>query len=53
MNNTLAAKPNVQMFALVRDKNGKPRIDGDPKDLPEPITALLTDAERRELLGEN
>jgi len=42
-------KPEIKMFALVRDKNGKPKIDGDPNELPAPIKALLTEDERQEL----
>jgi len=42
-------KPECKIFALVRDKHGKPKIDGDPKNLPAPIKALLTDEERQEL----
>jgi len=40
--------PQVQMFGLVRDKNGKPKIDGNPRDLPEPIKDMLTAEERVE-----
>lgn len=42
-------KPKVQLYGLVRDAAGKPKIDGDPKDLPEPIKAMLTPEEREEL----
>jgi len=41
--------PKVQYFGLVRDKNGKPKIDGDPKQLHPAILAMLTDAEKAEL----
>jgi hypothetical protein len=30
---------------LVRDKNGKPRIEGDPRKLPAQIKQALTDEE--------
>jgi len=40
---TLKAKPKGHF--LVRDKDGKPRIDGDPRLLPQPIINLMTDAE--------
>lgn len=36
-------------FALVRDKNGKPRIDGDPSTLHPGVVSMLTPAEREEL----
>ena len=47
MNTTQA--PKIVMYGLVRDKNGKPKIDGDPRDLPEQIRAMLTPQERQEL----
>ena len=37
--------PKVQMFALVRDKNGKPKIDGDPKTLHPGIISMMTPEE--------
>lgn len=40
--------PVVQMFALVRDKDGKPLVD-DPKTLHPAIAAMLTEAEKAEL----
>ena len=42
-------KYEVQLFGLVRDKNGNPKIDGDPNDLPEETKELLTDDERKKL----
>ena len=42
-------KPQVKFFALVRDKDGNPRIDGDPNDLPDEIKNLLTNDERTRL----
>lgn len=38
----------VRGTILVRDKEGKPRVD-DPKNLPPELLAQLTDAERQEL----
>ena len=35
-------KPRVKLFGLVRDANGKPRIDGDPRKLHEDIRQALT-----------
>lgn len=34
--------PKPQMYGLVRDKNGKPRIDGDPRELPQPIKDMMS-----------
>lgn len=34
--------PEVKAYALVRDKNGKPKIDGNPHDLHPSIKAALT-----------
>lgn len=42
-------RAKVQAFGLVRDANGKPKIDGDPRDLPDQIKAMLTPQERQEL----
>ena len=36
-------------FGVVRDRNGKPRIDGAPKDMHPGIIVLLTPQERAEL----
>ena len=45
---------NVRV-ALVRDKNGKPRFDGDPKKLPKDVQeeyrALMTPAEQKDIFG--
>lgn len=30
------------MFGLVRDRHGRPKVDGDPSDLPQPIKDMLT-----------
>lgn len=48
-NETAMPKAKVRAFGLVRDANGKPKIDGAAQDLPEPIKQLLTPAERQEL----
>ena len=46
---TVGTKPaRVQMVALIRDKNGKPRID-DPENIPPAIFNLLTQAEKEAL----
>jgi len=37
-------------FALVRDKDGKPKID-DPKNCPPEILEMLTDEEKEELFN--
>jgi hypothetical protein len=37
--------PRPKGYFLVRDKTGKPKIDGDPRLLPQPIIQLMTDAE--------
>lgn len=42
-------KPDVKFYGLVRDKDGKPKIDGDPNELPQNVKDLLTDDEKREL----
>lgn len=41
--------PKAKLYALVRDRNGVPKIDGDPNDLPEPIKAMLTEEEKQQL----
>jgi hypothetical protein len=35
--------------ALVRDKDGNPKIDGDPRNLPPEIQLMLTEEERSNL----
>jgi hypothetical protein len=42
-------KPEIKFYGLVRDKDGKPKFDGDPKDLAPAIKALLTEDEKQEL----
>jgi hypothetical protein len=38
----------VKVYALVRDKNGKPKID-DPENIPAEIWDALTDDEKLEI----
>lgn len=38
-----------QLFALVRDREGRPKVDGNPRDLPPQIKAMLTQADRQYL----
>lgn len=35
----------VKGYFIVRDKNGKPRIDGDPRKMPDGLKAGLTEQE--------
>ena len=44
---TKAQKIILKGFALIRDKNGKPKID-DYKSCPDEIKAMLTKEEREE-----
>ncbi len=48
MINVKAEKPTFKGFVLVRDKNGKPKID-DYNNCPDERKALLTPAEKEEL----
>ena len=45
-----AKKGKVKGYALIRDKEGKPKID-DVKNCPPELWALLTDIEKEELLN--
>lgn len=36
-----------KFFGLIRDRNGRPKIDGDPNDLPPEIKSMLTDEDWR------
>lgn len=45
----MTLEPKVKFFGLVRDKNGQPKIDGDPKDLSPHVKELLTSEEKQEL----
>lgn len=49
MINAALPKAKVTLFGLVRDENGKPKFDGDPKNAHPEILKLLTDEERAEL----
>lgn len=41
--------PRRVSFGIVRDKHGKPRIDGDPENLRPQMKMMLTRSERQEL----
>lgn len=49
---TGAIKPRVQLYAIVRDAQGKPKIDGDPRKLNESIKGALTAEEYAEACAE-
>lgn len=51
LNAKLVNSPAI--YGVVRDKNGRPRIDGDPKELHPAIIAMFTEAEQKELGVEN
>ena len=55
MNDGKAAPAAIRLFALVRDKEGRPRFDQDPRTLPEAEQAafksLMTEAEIQEFFG--
>jgi len=38
-------KPRIKAYGLVRDSNGKPRVDGDPRDLHPTIKEMMTKEE--------
>lgn len=42
-------KPKVRIYGIVRDKDGNPRIEGDPNDLALHIRCMLTRAEHGKL----
>lgn len=42
MSNASIPTPKVQMYGLVRDRNGKPRIDGDPRKLHHSVIESMT-----------
>jgi hypothetical protein len=44
--NVTAQKTELKGYALIRDKNGKPKID-DYENCPEAIKLMLTDEERQ------
>ena len=39
-------KPKQVLYGLVRDKDGQPKVDGNPNDLPPQIKAMLTQEDR-------
>lgn len=43
-------KAKIEMYALVRDSSGKPRIDGDPRNLHQSIKDAMTAAEFQQAL---
>jgi hypothetical protein len=43
-------RPKKVLFGLVRDKNGRSKVDGNPDHLPPQIKAMLTQ-EDRDYLG--
>jgi hypothetical protein len=43
-------RPKKVLFGLVRDKDGRPKVDGNPDHLPPQIKAMLTQ-EDRDYLG--
>lgn len=45
--------PKVKVFGLVRDKHGRPRVDGKPEDLPDEIKSLLTPEDWAYLRGKH
>lgn len=47
MANVKAGKARITGLGLVRDKNGKPKID-DYENCPQAIKNMLTDKERKE-----
>jgi hypothetical protein len=48
MINVKASTSKMQGYALVRDHQGKPKID-DPMNLPKPIFDMLTEEEKEEI----
>jgi len=45
-------RPKPKGYFLVRDKDGKPKIDGDPRQLPQQIIELMTDSEFAQAIEE-
>lgn len=37
--------PKMKIEGLVRDRNGRPKIDGDPQGLPDSVKAAMTQDE--------
>jgi len=49
MSVSVTARVVPKMYGLVRDKDGNPKIDGDPRNLDPRIKELLTADEKRQL----
>jgi len=49
MSNTPTIKFKPKLYGLIRDSQGRPKIDGNPEDLSPEIKSLLTSAEKQEL----
>jgi len=47
LNKAKAISAKIKSFGLIRDKNGKPKID-DYKNCPDEIKKMLTQAEKEE-----
>jgi hypothetical protein len=45
-------KTKVEAYFLVRDSDGKPKIDGDPRKLPQQIIQAMSDSEFALAVGE-
>jgi len=41
--------PQIKFYGLIRDKNGVPKIQGDPNDLHPAIKEMLSNDEKLEL----
>lgn len=42
-------EPKITGVGIVRDRNGMPKVDGNPDDLPAAIKALFTEDEMNHL----
>lgn len=45
----LSPAPQIKFYGLIRDKHGKPKIEGDPNDLHPAIKEMLSEDEKLEL----
>jgi len=45
MNNAGMPLPRAEAYGLVRDPQGRPKVDGNPHDLPVEIKMMLTDSD--------
>lgn len=41
--------PQIKFYGLIRDKNGRPKIEGDPNELHPAIKEMLSNDEKLEL----